>query len=283
MSSRKPSDERPAAVDAGLLRAHVLGGHPHAQRRALLPGRQRRSPPPGGGRGPHPGPGAVRETVDAARPRAPARRGRPLRHDLPAPHRPADRRDRARRCGPKPGSWSAATTRASRPRPGRTAPPTSSCGARGRSTFRELLRALENGTGSRRHPGLAYRDGQEYRTNTPDRSHGLENGQIRPPQRAARVLSRLHPPGPAGGRDRDLARLHLRLQLLLDHRDARPQLPHLRLRPRARRHPRRARPRGARHLHGGRQHHAQRRRASRPCAGRSWRRVSTTSSTWSRA
>ena len=47
---------------------------------------------------------------------------------------------------------------------------------------------------------------------------------------AARVLERLHLPGPADRHRRDLARLHLRLQLLLDHRDARPQLPHLRRR-----------------------------------------------------
>ena len=55
----------------------------------------------------------------------------------------------------------------------------------------------------------------------------------------------LHLPGPPHRHRRDLARLHLRLQLLLDHRDARPQLPHLRLHARARRHRRRA-GRGAR-------------------------------------
>ena len=55
--ARGSSDERAAAVDAGLVRAHVLGGHPHAQRRPELPGRQRRSPPRGRGGRPHPGPG----------------------------------------------------------------------------------------------------------------------------------------------------------------------------------------------------------------------------------
>ncbi len=49
---------------------------------------------------------------------------------------------------------------------------------------------------------------------------------------------RLHAARPPGRRHRDLARLHLRLQLLLDHRDARAELPHLPVRPHPRRHPR---------------------------------------------
>ena len=73
---------------------------------------------------------------------------------------------------------------------------------------------------------------------------------------------RLHDARPADRHRRDLARVHLRLQLLLDHRDARPQLPHLVDRPRHRRHRRRARARRARDLHRRRQHHAERRRAS---------------------
>ena len=48
------------------------------------------------------------------------------------------------------------------------------------------------------------------------------------PDRAARVLDGYTFLGRPDGRRRDVARLHLRLQLLLDHRDARPQLPHLR-------------------------------------------------------
>src|SRR5688572_8614072 len=44
------SDEHPPAVDARLLRAHAHDRHPHAERRAQLAGRQRRSSPPGRGR-----------------------------------------------------------------------------------------------------------------------------------------------------------------------------------------------------------------------------------------
>ena len=63
------------------------------------------------------------------------------------------------------------------------------------------------------------------------------------PRRAG--AARLHVPRPADRHRRNVPRLHLRLQLLLDHRNARPELPHLRLQPRARRH-RRRRGRGAR-------------------------------------
>ena len=65
------------------------------------------------------------------------------------------------------------------------------------------------------------------------------------PTARARVLSGYTLDGPAGRRRRNLARLHVRLQLLLDHRDARPQLPPLPDRARDRRHPRRARARRA--------------------------------------
>jgi radical SAM superfamily enzyme YgiQ (UPF0313 family) len=58
----------------------------------------------------------------------------------------------------------------------------------GELTFRDLLRALEEGTGLEEIPGLAFRRGQEYVTNPPRPVNGLENGQIRPPQRSARVL-----------------------------------------------------------------------------------------------
>ena len=55
-------------------------------------------------------------------------------------------------------------------------------------TFRELLRALEQGAGFERISGLSYRDGDRW-VHTPDRPvRGLEDGEIRPPKRAARVL-----------------------------------------------------------------------------------------------
>jgi anaerobic magnesium-protoporphyrin IX monomethyl ester cyclase len=58
----------------------------------------------------------------------------------------------------------------------------------GELTFRELLRALEEGGGVDRICGLSYRDGDHWIHN-PDRPVGrLENGEIRLPNRAARVL-----------------------------------------------------------------------------------------------
>ncbi len=89
-------------------------------------------------------------------------------------------------------------------------------------TFRDLVRAIERGTPLAEVAGLSYFDGDAFRHN-PDRavSH-LDD--IKPPNRAARVLAGLHVSRPSGRRDRDDARLHVRLQLLFDHRDARPQL-----------------------------------------------------------
>jgi anaerobic magnesium-protoporphyrin IX monomethyl ester cyclase len=55
-------------------------------------------------------------------------------------------------------------------------------------TFRELLRALEQGGGFGRICGLSYRDGEHWLHN-PDRPvRGLEDGEIRLPNRSARVL-----------------------------------------------------------------------------------------------
>jgi radical SAM superfamily enzyme YgiQ (UPF0313 family) len=59
----------------------------------------------------------------------------------------------------------------------------------GELTFRELLRALEKGDGFEAIPGLVFRNGEGYVTNVPRPVNGLENGQIRPPQRSSRVLS----------------------------------------------------------------------------------------------
>jgi anaerobic magnesium-protoporphyrin IX monomethyl ester cyclase len=58
----------------------------------------------------------------------------------------------------------------------------------GELTFRELLRALEEGGRVDRICGLSYRDGDHWIHN-PDRPvGGLDNGEIRLPNRAARVL-----------------------------------------------------------------------------------------------
>ena len=152
----------------------------------------------------------------------------------------------------------------------------------GELTFRALLRAL-----SRRRRRRAASRASRYRAAPADgftrtaaaSGERLEDGELALPNRGARVLRRLHLPRPSDRHRRDLARLHLRLQLLLDHRDARPQLPHLRLHPRARRHRRRARPRRARHLPRRRQHHAERRALRSAVPGDHRRRAATTSTT----
>jgi anaerobic magnesium-protoporphyrin IX monomethyl ester cyclase len=58
----------------------------------------------------------------------------------------------------------------------------------GELTFRELVRALERGSGLDSVAGLSYRTGGAFQHN-PDRPvHGLADGEIRPPNRGARVL-----------------------------------------------------------------------------------------------
>jgi radical SAM superfamily enzyme YgiQ (UPF0313 family) len=59
----------------------------------------------------------------------------------------------------------------------------------GELTFRELLRAMEQGGGYGHVAGLSYRaDGGGYRHNAPRPVSGLGDGQIRPPNRSSRVL-----------------------------------------------------------------------------------------------
>ena len=59
----------------------------------------------------------------------------------------------------------------------------------GEITFRELLRAIEDERGFDHIQGLSYRSGDRF-YHTPDRPvNGLDNGEIKPPNRAARVLS----------------------------------------------------------------------------------------------
>jgi radical SAM superfamily enzyme YgiQ (UPF0313 family) len=58
----------------------------------------------------------------------------------------------------------------------------------GELTFRELVRALEAGADVAGIPGLVWRGADGYVTNTPRPVRGLEDGEIRPPNRKARVL-----------------------------------------------------------------------------------------------
>ena len=95
-----------------------------------------------------------------------------------------------------------------------------------------------------------------------DASAGGEHADRRggaPPESRRACAGRLHVHRPPDRCRRNLARLHLRLQLLLDHRDARTEFPHVVRRTRSRRYRRRAGARCPGHLHRRRQHHAERR------------------------
>jgi anaerobic magnesium-protoporphyrin IX monomethyl ester cyclase len=58
----------------------------------------------------------------------------------------------------------------------------------GEVTFRELIRALEQSQPLDQIAGLVYREGSGWRHNPTRPVHGLENGEIRLPNRASRVL-----------------------------------------------------------------------------------------------
>ena len=58
----------------------------------------------------------------------------------------------------------------------------------GEITFRELLRALERGTGFTGISGLSHRAGEQWVHNPARPAHRLEDGDIRLPKRSARVL-----------------------------------------------------------------------------------------------
>ena len=58
----------------------------------------------------------------------------------------------------------------------------------GELTFRELLRALENGHSYEGIAGLTYRDGATWRENIPRPVHTLEGDEIKLPNRKSRVL-----------------------------------------------------------------------------------------------
>ncbi len=124
-------------------------------------------------------------------------------------------------------------------------------------TFRDLLRALEAGRDLRGIPGLSYRQGASLRPQPGPPGQQLVGTGGRAAEPRCSSAHGLHLHRPADRRRRNLARLHVRLQFLLDHRDARQELPHLVGRPGPRRHRRRARPGRACHLHRRRQHHAE--------------------------
>jgi radical SAM superfamily enzyme YgiQ (UPF0313 family) len=63
----------------------------------------------------------------------------------------------------------------------------------GEVTFRELLRALERGAGFEDICGLSRREGNGWLHSSARPVHRLEDGEIRAPNRGARVLH-----GPAG-------------------------------------------------------------------------------------
>ena len=125
-------------------------------------------------------------------------------------------------------------------------------------TFRELLRVLESGGDPSAVAGLSWRRNGRL-VHNPARAVSHLDDDVRPPNRAARVLTGYTLLGRPDRHRRDLPRLHLRLQFLFDHRDAGPELPHLEFRSRDRRHRRCEAARRARDFHRRRQHHAERR------------------------
>ena len=128
----------------------------------------------------------------------------------------------------------------------------------GELTFRELLRAIESGgrSGHDRRPLVPVRRRVRAQPQSSCRVAQVGGPPAARSQRAR--AGGLHRARPQGRRRGNVAGLHVRLQLLLDHRDARPELSPVSDRTRARGHRRLAQPRRARDLPGRRQHHARR-------------------------
>jgi anaerobic magnesium-protoporphyrin IX monomethyl ester cyclase len=59
----------------------------------------------------------------------------------------------------------------------------------GEITFRDLLRALETGSGYEMIAGLSYRHGDHFKHNRDRPISGLEQSEIKPPKRSARILT----------------------------------------------------------------------------------------------
>ena len=92
---------------------------------------------------------------------------------------------------------------------------------------RVAARARERGGRSGPCRGCRYRRRRRGSSHTPARHVSHLGGRGRAAQSRRARADRLHLARPADRHRRDLARLHVRLQLLFDHRDARPQLPHV--------------------------------------------------------
>lgn len=100
----------------------------------------------------------------------------------------------------------------------------------GEVTFRELLRAIEQGSGVDRIGGLSYQNGGSWAHNPARPPHRLEDKEIRPPNRDARVLNGYTMLG------RQVDVIETSRGCTYDcsfcfHRDARAQLPYLFFRP----------------------------------------------------
>ena len=128
----------------------------------------------------------------------------------------------------------------------------------GEVTFRELLRAIEAGAGYGHILRVVVPRRRRVRPHTGSAAGQPRRGRHSPAAASGARPRRLHRARPGRRRDRDLTWLHVRLQLLLDHRDARPKLLRVPHRARDRRHPRRAGARGSLDLLRRRQHRARR-------------------------
>ena len=165
---------------------------PHAERRARVARRQRRSAPSRRGRRPDPRAGPrARRPSSACCAEHRARRRRAVGDDVPAAHGAAP--DRARSRALRPSAAHRRRRLRSEPRAGRLRGPLGVdfiVRGEGEITFRELLRALERGGGfdGDRRP-LATATATAFR-HTPDRPvSSLDEAAIAPPNRAARVLA----------------------------------------------------------------------------------------------
>ena len=121
--------------------------------------------------------------------------------------------DRRRRLRSEPGAGGLRGSRVGR---GRHRP-----GRRRHHVPRAACARSNPGRRSRILPGLSYREGDTFRRTPPRPVSRLTGEEVRAAQPRCPRAQRVHLHRPPDRRRRDLARLHLRLQLLLDHRDAR--------------------------------------------------------------
>ena len=249
--------EDPPSVDAGFFRAHARADPPHSDRRPQLAGGQCRSSSPGHGRRSHPRARRDPGNGRAADARSTARSRRPLGDDVPARHGapnhlvdsidPARGASRGRRLRSEPGARDVDGARARRRfhHSGEGEITSANCCERSRIAAADrFTRTLVPYLRLRAESGPS---GRDTRQRTPSPAEPCCPGPFR-----------LHHHGTPDRRRRNLARVHVRLQFLLDHRDARPELSSLPNRPRSRRHRRRPRAWRTRDLPRGRQHHPRR-------------------------